>query len=199
MTEAATVIPGYKMGDPSIPRAPITSSEFEDLKASVLLEDEDLEYLRMAGEVLIPKVEELLDVWYGFVASHPHLIKYFARKSDGQPDESYLAAVRRRFAQWVKDTCAANFDQKWLDYQFEIGRRHHRSGKNKTDGVDAEENVPLRYMVAFIAPITLTVKPFLEQSGKSPSEVEKMHAAWLKAVTLQVAIWSWPYAKEGDF
>jgi hypothetical protein len=26
-----------------------------------------------------------------------------------------------------------------------------------------------------------------------------MHDAWFKSVTLQVAIWSQPYTKEGDF
>jgi len=26
-----------------------------------------------------------------------------------------------------------------------------------------------------------------------------MHRAWLKAVVLQVALWSYPYAKGGDF
>lgn len=194
-----TAIPGYTMGQASVPKAPISWVEFEELKKSVLLGEEDLSYLRMAGDVLVPRVEELLDVWYGFVGSNPHLVKSFARKSDGKPDEEYLGAVRKRFGQWVKDTCAANYDQKWLDYHFEVGRRHHRSGKNRADNVNAEENVPLRHLVALIAPITLTVKPFLEKSGKSAEDVEKMHAAWLKAVTLQVAIWVWPYTREEDY
>jgi hypothetical protein len=194
-----TTIAGYTMGQTNVPKAPISWAELEELKKSVLLGEEDVKYLRMAGEVLVPKVEELLDVWYGFVGSNPHLVRSFARKSDGKPDEGYLGAVRKRFGQWVKDTCAANYDQKWLDYQFEIGRRHHRSGKNKTDGVNAEENVPMRHIIALIAPITLTVKPFLEKSGRSAADVEKMHAAWFKAVTLQAALWCWPYAAKGDF
>jgi len=194
-----TEIPGYMMGASSVPKAPISWAELEELKKSVLLGDEDLKYLRMAGEVLVPKVEELLDVWYGFVGSNPHLVKSFSRKSDGKPDEGYLGAVRKRFGQWVKDTCAASYDQKWLDYQFEIGRRHHRSAKNKTDNVQAEENVSMRHIIALIAPITLTVKPFLDKSGKPAEDVEKMHAAWLKAVTLQAALWTFPYAKEGDY
>lgn len=194
-----TTIPGYTFGQMSVPKAPISWAEFEELKKSVLLGEEDLEALRSAGEILGPQLEALLDVWYGFVGSNPHLVRTFARKSDGKPDEGYLAAVRQRFGQWVKDTCAANYDQKWLDYQFEIGRRHHRSGKNRTDGVAAEENVPLRHLVALIAPITITVKPFLEKSGKPAVEVEKMHQAWFKAVTLQVALWTYPYAPKGDF
>jgi len=197
--EVTNTIPGYTYGQASVPKAPITLEELEELKKSVLFSDEDVRYLRMAGEVLGPQVEELLDVWYGFVGSNPHLVQSFARKSDGKPDEGYLAAVRKRFGQWVKDTCAANYDQKWLDYQFEIGRRHHRSGKNRTDGVDAADVVPLRHLVALVVPITLTVRPFLEKSGKSAADVEKMHQAWFKAVTLQAALWSQPYTKEGDY
>jgi hypothetical protein len=29
--------------------------------------------------------------------------------------------------------------------------------------------------------------------------VEKMHAAWVKSVLLQVTLWSQPYVKEGRF
>ena len=41
----------------------------------MLCGDEDERYLRMAGEVLGDQVESVLDVWYGFVASHPHLVR----------------------------------------------------------------------------------------------------------------------------
>jgi hypothetical protein len=60
-------------------------------------------------------------------------------------------------------------------------------------------HVPLRYLIAFIYPITATIKPFLAKKGHSPEEVDKMHQAWFKSVTLQVALWSYPYAKDGDF
>jgi len=36
--------------------------------------------------------------------------------------------VRQRFGQWILDTAAANYDQQWLDFQREIGLRHHRTG-----------------------------------------------------------------------
>ena len=54
--------------------------------------------------------EAVLDVWYDFVGSHPHLVYYFSNEQ-GKPDPDYLAAVRKRFGQWIKDTCAANYDQ----------------------------------------------------------------------------------------
>jgi hypothetical protein len=177
----------------------MTPAEFDLLKQSALFGDEDVRYLRLSGEVLGDQIEAVLDVWYGFVASHPFLIRYFARRSDGQPDEQYLARVRERFGQWIVDTAAANYDQAWLDYQQLIGRRHHRSGKNRTDGVEAAEHIPLRYLIAFIHPITSTLRPFLAAKGHSQEDVERMLDAWRKSVILQVALWSRPYVVEGDF
>lgn len=107
--------------------------------------------------------------------------------------------MRKRFGQWILDTAAANYDQAWLDYQFEIGRRHHRTAKNKTDGVRAVENVSYRFIPALIYPITFTLKPFLAKKGHSSEEVEKMYQAWLKSVIMQVILWSYPYVNPGDF
>jgi hypothetical protein len=192
-------IPGYTYGTSAVPRSPITLQDFELLKQTALFTDDDVRYLRMSAGVLEDQVEEVLDVWYGFVASHPHLVRFFSSLRDGQPIESYLGEVRKRFGQWVRDTARANYDQKWLDYQYEIGRRHHRTAKNKTDGVDSVPNIDYRYLVALIYPITYTLKPFLAKKGHKPDEVEKMHQAWIKSVILQVALWSQPYVKEGDF
>jgi hypothetical protein len=180
-------------------RSPLTLEEFEKLKETVLFTEEDVRSLRQSGEVLADQTEAILDVWYGFVGSKPFLLEYFRRKTDGEPDARYLAAVRQRFGQWILDTAAANYDQKWLDYQFEIGRRHHRTAKNRTDGVDAPEVIHFRYLTTLIYPITATLKPFLAKKGHSSEEVEKMHEAWLKSVILQVTLWSQPYVREGDF
>ena len=182
-----------------IATAPVSFAELDLLKKTVMLGDEDIRYLRMSREVLQDQVEAVLDVWYGFVAANPHLLEAFTNRSDGQPNQAYLAAVRRRFGQWILDTADANYDQQWLDYQFEIGRRHHRSGKNRTDGVDAVAHIPYRYLPTLIVPITTTLKPFLAKKGHSAEDVEKMHAAWVKSVVLQVTLWSYPYCRDGDF
>lgn len=194
-----TTIPGYTFGTAAVPRSPLTIEEFELLKRTVLFGDEDVRYLRISRAVLEDQVEAILDVWYGFVASQPHLIRYFSRREDGQPDAHYLAAVRKRFGQWILDTAAADYDQAWLDYQYEIGRRHHRVAKNKTDGVASVEHVHYRYLPALIYPVTATLKPFLAKKGHGAEDVERMHQAWLKSVLLQVILWSQPYVKEGDF
>lgn len=189
-------IAGYTYG--SVPQSPVTLKDLEELKQAVLFTAEDAKYLKMAGEVLKDQIDAVLDLWYGFVGSHPHLVYYFAGP-DGKPDANYLAAVRKRFGQWILDTCTRPYDQMWLNYQHEIGLRHHRTKKNQTDRVRSVPHVPLRYLIAFIYPITATIKPFLAKKGHSPDDVDKMHQAWFKSVTLQVVLWSYPYAKDGDF
>lgn len=192
-------IPGYTCGTGAVPRSPVTLEQLKLLKATVLFTDEDVKYLHMSGSVLEDQVEAVLDVWYGFVASHPHLVYYFSRKSDGQPDGDYLALVRKRFGQWIRDTAEANYDQAWLDYQYEIGRRHHRLAKNTADHVDSVDHIAFRYLFPLLYPVTATLKPFLAQKGHPAEDVEKMHQAWLKSVLLQLTLWSQPYIKDGDF
>jgi hypothetical protein len=193
-----TDIPGYTYGTDAVARSPVDLQELELLKATLLLGGDDLAALRRSGEVLAPRVEEILDVWYGFVGANPHLLAAFSGP-DGQPDQAYLAAVRQRFGRWILDTARADYDQAWLDYQHEIGLRHHRTGKNRTDGARAADHIPLRYVLALLVPITTTLKPFLAEGGAAPEEVEAMHQAWVKAVLLQVILWSHPYVRDGDF
>jgi Protoglobin len=198
MDEGKGGVPGYDFGAGTVARSPFGTEDLELLKQTVLFSDEDEEYLRLAGDVLEDQADEVLDLWYGFVGSHPHLIHYFS-DPDGEPDSDYLARVRERFKRWILDTCRRSYDREWLDYQQEIALRHTRAKKNRTDGARAPEHIPLRYMVAFIYPITATIKQFLAKGGHSAEEVEKMHQAWFKSVVLQVTLWSYPYAREGDY
>jgi hypothetical protein len=195
----ATRIPGYTYGNQTLPKAAITLQDLELIQGAMLFGEEDVRYLRLSHGVLKDQVEAVLDVWYGFVASTPQLVKYFENTGTGAPDGDYLAAVRKRFGQWILDTAAAEYDQKWLDYQFEIGRRHHRVGKNRTDGAESVPIIHFRYLHALQFPVTATLKPFLAKQGHSPEEVEKMQDAWRKAVLLQVILWSHPYVTDGDF
>jgi len=195
----ATTIPGYTYGTAAVARSPVTLADFELMKKSVLFGDDDVKYLRASYDVLKDQVEAVLDVWYGFVGSHPHLLGAFASKHDGKPLGDYLGAVRKRFGQWILDTARAEYDQQWLDYQHEIGLRHHRTKKNRTDGVRSTDHVPFRDLFLLVFPVTFTLKSFLGKKGHSPEDVEKMHAAWVKSCLLQVTLWSHPYVKPGDF
>jgi len=194
---AETYIHGYDLGKKHVATAPITLKELELIKATLLLSDSDIKYLRKSKAVLEPHIEELLDVWYGFVGSNPHLLAYFS--IGDQPDGQYLEKVRARFSQWVLDTADARFDQQWLNYQFEIGKRHHRIAKNTTDNARAVDHIHYRYLMALLYPITTTIKPFLARGNHSLAEVEAMHQAWVKSVLLQTILWSYPYITSNDF
>lgn len=194
-----TVVAGYTFGTEQVAKSPLSMEEYDLLKQTVLFTKEDEEYLYLAGEVLQDQIEDVLDVWYSYVGSHPHLAYYFSNL-DHQLNEEYLAAVRKRFHQWILDTCNRPYNEDWLNYQQEIGLRHTRTKKNQTDGVQsASAHIGLRYVIAFIYPITATIKPFLANKGHGAEDVEKMYQAWFKSIVLQVTLWSYPYAKEGDY
>ncbi len=191
----AQAIPGYTFGTAEVSRSPVSAQDVDLLKATLLWSDDDDRYLRMAGEVLADQVDDVLELWYGYVGSRPHLVHAFTDR-DGQPIGEYLERVRARFAQWVRDVCSRPYDDAWRDYQHEIALRHTRAKKNQTDGVDSVPEIALRYMVAFIFPITATMRSFLAAKGHGADDVEGMHTAWFKAVVLHVCLWSQPYAPE---
>lgn len=192
-------VPGYAYGERKLAKAPYTMADLKGLQASLLFTAEDVEALRQSKEILADQTDAILDVWYGFVASTPELVYFFSNAKSGEPDGAYLEAVRKRFALWILDTADANYDQRWLDWQYEIGLRHNRLKKNKTDGAPSVAQVNFRYIPALTIPVTTTLKPFLAKKGASPADVEKMHAAWVKSVLMQSILWSQPYIKDGEF
>lgn len=194
-----TKIPGYTYGHKSVAAAPYTIKDLESLEKALLFTNEDVLYLRKSKEILADQTDAILDVWYGFVASTPELVEYFKNVKTGQPDGDYLGAVRKRFGQWILDTADANYDQAWLDYQYEIGLRHSKMKKNKTDHVKSVSQINFRYLPALTIPVTTTLKPFLAKKGASAADVEKMHTAWVKSVLLQTILWSHPYIREDQF
>lgn len=193
--QTATRLQGYDYG--CVPLAPITPDDLELLKATVLFTPTDEQNLRKAGEILSDQVGPILDCWYDYMDNHPHLMRYFSKKRLANLE--YLTAVRRRFGQWIKDLCFRTYDQDWLNYQYEIGLRHHSIKKNQTDEVEAAPIVHCRYMIGFVYPITATIRPFLENKGHKPDEVEAMYQAWFKAVVLTVTLWTHPYVAKGEW
>lgn len=194
-----TNIPGYTHGTAGVARSPVTLAEFQLMKQSVLFGEEDVGHLRRSHDIVRDQVEAILDVWYGFVGSTPHLLASFSDADAGKPLPDYLGAVRKRFGQWILDTARAEYNQAWLDYQHEIGLRHHRIRKNRTDGAASTPIVPFRDLFLLIYPVTHTLRPFLASQGHAGATVDAMHAAWIKSCLLQVTLWSHPYLNPGDF
>jgi hypothetical protein len=188
-------IPGYTYGRDGLAASPVSEGDVELLEETLLWSEDDDRYLRLAGEVLGDQVDDVLEVWYGYVGAHEHPVRYFADR-DGTPIGPYLERVRARFAQWVRDVCARPRDQAWRDYQHEIALRHTRAKKNQTDDVDSVPEISMRYLVAFIFPITATMRSFLAAKGHDAADVDGMHTAWFKAVVLHVCLWTQPYASD---
>ena len=192
-------LPGYNPGAPEVAKSPITMQELADLRASALLSDEDIVYLRLSHDVLKDQADALVHMWRGIIAQHPHLARSGQDVETGQRDTAYVDRVGRRFAQWVLDTARAEFTETWLDYQYEIGLRHHRTKKNRTDGAHADPHVRGRDLIAFAAAIVVPMRPYLAASGHPADVVGRMYDAWWKAVILSVTLWSQPYMNPGDF
>lgn len=197
--QEARTIPGYDRGTAQVAKSPITLQDWEELKKSALFAEEDVVYLRLSEEVLKDQVPDLLKTWRGIVFDHAHLRAYDEDPKSHAVDTDYAQAVAKRFGQWVLDTARAQFDQAWLDYQYEIGLRHHRTKKNKTDNGHTLGHIRARDLIAFSAAIVVSMKPFLTRKGHPPEIVNRMYDAWWKAMILSTTLWAQPYVKDGDF
>lgn len=188
-------ITGYDYGTPAVPRSPVTLQELGCLQQASGHTAEDEKWLSMAAETLVPNAERIVDRWRAVIGSQPDLAKVFFGP-DGRPDEVYKAAVKKRFVQWIHDACLRPRDQAWLDYQEEIGKRHTPAKKNRTDGAQTAPVVPLRYLIAFTAVTSTTIREFLEESGRSAEDVQRMHDAWIRSMLVHLALWARPYVSD---
>ena len=194
MKRAADTIPGYDYASPSLSPSPVSLDELASLKVSVGFTDEDERYLHMAGEVLADQTRQIVLHWRsGIIARIPNLARH-SKSPDGEPLPEYLAASNLRFEQWILDTCLRPYDQDWINYQQEIALRHTSVRKNQTDNVQSTPYVPLRDILAFLAVINETIRPYLAAKGHGAEEVEKMHLAWCKSMQVQAALWAAPYS-----
>ena len=187
-------IAGYTYGE--VPRSPVSLAELRELEATVGFTDDDRACLNRASGLFNAHADALVDGWRKIIGAQPHLARWFF-DPDQRPDEAYKAAVKPRFVRWIVDLASRPLDQAWLDYQNEIALRHTPAKKNMTDRAEAPALVPLRFLIAFMAPVILSLRPLLQAERLPPNEADRLQAAWTKAVILSVALWSRPYAKEG--
>jgi hypothetical protein len=154
-------IPGNSYGDDNVPRSSFSVRDLDNLRVSAGFTNEDQRYLRLAGEVLADQTEQIVAHWRaGIIADIPYLARH-SRTPEGQAIPDYLEKSNLRFQQWILDTCLRPYDQDWIDYQQEIALRHTSVKKNLTDGVCSSPYVPLQDVIAFVAVINLTIKPYL--------------------------------------
>jgi hypothetical protein len=193
MRRVAEQIDGYTFGAEEASKSPLSLQALEDLKVSAGFTEEDNRYLRLAGEVLSDQTERIIHHWRNvIIANIPNLARH-SRTPEGDALPEYLAKSGLRFQQWILDTCLRPYDQDWLNYQYEIALRHTRLKKNQVDGVRSTPYVPLHDIIAFVAVMNETIKPYLAVKGHSAETVDKMHVAWCKSLQLQLSLWSQAY------
>lgn len=198
MKKVAEDIHGYTYGTAGVATSPVSMQELEALKTSVGFTDEDALYLRLAGEVLAGQTEQIVLRWRsGIIAGIPNLARH-SRSPEDEPIPHYLANSNLRFEQWILDSCLRPYDQDWINYQEEIALRHTSLKKNQVDGVQSTPYVPLRDIIAFIAVMNESIKPYLAARGHPADDVDRMHQAWCKSLQLQLALWARPYTNAGQ-
>ena len=182
---------GYTYGTDAVPTSPLTLEDLRQIEAAAHVQPGDAELLARAEPILAPHAMEMVDTWRGILAQKTYLAAHSAHP-DGQPNPEYAQASKPRFAQWIIDMCTRARDQAWLDYQYLIGARHMSAAKNAADGADSTPFVPLRYVLAFIAP-TVEVGHRLLAEGFEGAELDAVRDAWTRAVTVAVTVWAYAY------
>jgi Protoglobin len=193
MRKVADQIPAYRYGTSDVMVSPVSLDELGILKVSAGFTVADELFLRLAGQVLASQTSQIVTHWRsGIIAGIPNLARH-SRSPEGDAIPEYLAQSNLRFEQWILDTCLRPYDQDWLNYQQEIALRHTSLKKNQADGVRSTAYVPFHDIVAFVAVINDTIRPYLAAKGNTEQEVEGMHRAWCKSLQMQIALWSKPY------
>jgi Protoglobin. len=188
-------IAGYDFGSPRSAKSPVSLEELRHLEQAVGWTEDDARVLKKYAAHFEAQAEKMVGSWRAVIGAQPELARWFFGP-DGKPDDTYKAAVKHRFVQWVVDVATRPHDQAWLDYQEEIGLRHTPEKKNKTDGRQTPTLVPLRYLLGFV-PVVLPVRRCFERVITDGGEIEALESAWGKSVQLHVTLWSRAYSREG--
>jgi hypothetical protein len=191
-------IPGYTYGTAEAATSPLTLEDLDHLKAVVGLTADDEVALREAAAILADQADDMVTAWRAQLRELPWMAGYSGHP-DGTPNPEYGAASKPRFDRWIIDACTRPLDQAWLDHQQEIGLRHSRAKKNRTDHADSLDHIPMRYLLGFTAVVITSSRAYLAAGGASAAEVDRMHAAFTKTVMLHVTLWTRAYVDEANW
>ena len=80
---------GYTYGTKQVAKSLFSLEDLKLLEQTLLFTDEDVKYLKMSHDILKGQTNDILDVWYGFVAGTPQLLYFFGNKTTGKPEGEY--------------------------------------------------------------------------------------------------------------
>jgi hypothetical protein len=185
-------IHGYDYGTDRAARSPLTMRDLDQLKAVVGFTAADTAALADAASILADQAADMVATYRARLGQMPWMAPY-SQHPDGTPNPEYGAATKPRFDRWIIDACTRPLDQDWLNYQHEIGLRHTKAKKTKTDDADSLDQIPMRYLLAFTTYVITTARQYLAATGKPPGQVDRMHEAFTKSVMLHVTVWTRAY------
>lgn len=166
------------------------------IKRMMLFTHEDEQYLTMAGTILAPHAEEILNRWYEGIVSNNYLAHYFT--SSGAPDLDYLNNLRPHFKAWIMTLCNRQDSHRWWEFEERIARQLQLRNV-PLDDLHPLSPVYLRYMTTFVFPVSEAGRFFINSAGYNEAEVAAMHQAWFKAVSLSALLWIYPDDRPAPF
>ncbi|HVI48885.1 MAG TPA: protoglobin domain-containing protein [Chitinophaga sp.] len=166
------------------------------LKRMMLFTQEDEQMLTLAGELLAPHAEAILNRWYEGIAANHYLANYFT--SSGSPDLDYIQSLRPHFREWITRLCERPESGRWWEFEQKIISQLQAKNQPLND-LPAFPAAYLRYIFTFIYPISEIGREYLINTGHKPEDVSKMHQAWYKAVSLSVLLWIYPSSQQAPF
>src|SRR5438477_10282748 len=104
---------GYDYG--AVTKSPVSWDDFEDLKRILGFNDREQQLLLRAGEMIGPRLEELLGHWLEQLGPGGHAT------FSGPDAERYSSTAGARFGRVTRHGCTRPFDPAWLVGQAEVG------------------------------------------------------------------------------
>ncbi|MBK8534616.1 MAG: hypothetical protein IPL59_05540 [Candidatus Competibacteraceae bacterium] len=169
-------------------------AEVELLLNIGLFSPDDEIALRKGWRILKGQTDDYLDMVLGMVAAHPALVTALAALRGEEPATALDGATtaRRRFRQWLFETCYFPQEPPWLKQLYSEQSPPDSSAQSSPTLLPG-----FRHAVALAYPLVATARPFLAADGRSPQDIERMQHALLKAILLQVALLSKLYVRQG--
>ena len=94
---------------------------FGELKRYVGFEDRDAENVRRLGEVIRPRIPEIVSKFYGVLLKHPGAARVFSG-----PEQ--IERLRVKLSDWLDTLFCGKYDEAYCRHRSEIGRTHVRVG-----------------------------------------------------------------------
>jgi len=199
MKTVAQHIPAYSYGTAQVPKSPASMREFVELQTSAGFPDEELRYLRLAGEVLRGRTRQIVEHRRaGIIAGIPNLARHSrAPEGDVLPSTWRRATFALSSGYWIpvcgRTIKTGSTTSRKSRFATLARKRTRRTACSSTP------YVPLRDIIAFVTVLNETIRPYLAGRGNPAEEVDGMHRAWCKSLHLELALWTRAYSGRDEW